>query len=165
MDGYSEIAPKELQKQVKASGNGEYNLIKCVRCHHHAHQDMKQQCVLLRFWHLNSQPNSTIFWNRQLRAQDTLRSASNKKSIRWMFCLRMRVNDASDYQWRVRLSTEKNCFGDRILYSGGGGRGNGALWQFYPTTEESLKNALPDREARLVSSAPSILSQCFHSFQ
>jgi hypothetical protein len=26
---------KELQKQRKASGNGEYNLIKYVRCHHH----------------------------------------------------------------------------------------------------------------------------------
>jgi hypothetical protein len=33
--------------------------------------------------------------------------ASNKKSIRWIFCLRARVNDASDYQWGVRLSTEK----------------------------------------------------------
>jgi hypothetical protein len=34
MDEYSAIAPKEL-KQRKASGNGEYNLIKYVRCHHH----------------------------------------------------------------------------------------------------------------------------------
>ena len=48
---------------------------------------------------------------RTLRAQDTLGSASNKKSIRWMFCLRARVNDASDYQWGVRLSTEKNWAG------------------------------------------------------
>jgi hypothetical protein len=61
MDGYYEIAPKVLQKQIKASGNGEYNLIKYVRCHHHAHQDMKPQCVLLRFWQRNSHPNSTIF--------------------------------------------------------------------------------------------------------
>jgi hypothetical protein len=60
-------------------------------------QDMKPQCVLLRFWHLN-QP---IFWNYQLRAQDTLGSASNiKKSIRWMFWLRVRVNDV---QWRRQL--------------------------------------------------------------
>jgi hypothetical protein len=55
---------------------------------------------------LASQPSITIFWDYQLRAQDTLRSASNKKSIRWMFCLRARVNEASDYQWGVRLSTE-----------------------------------------------------------
>jgi hypothetical protein len=40
VNGYSAIAPKRvtknrLQKQRKASGNGEYNLIKYVRCHHH----------------------------------------------------------------------------------------------------------------------------------
>ena len=52
MDGYSAIAPKELQKQRKASGNGEYNLIKYVRCHHHTRY-MKPQCVLLRYWYLN----------------------------------------------------------------------------------------------------------------
>jgi hypothetical protein len=44
---------KELQKQRKSCGNGEiYNLIKYVRCDHGT-QDMKPQCVLLRFWNLN----------------------------------------------------------------------------------------------------------------
>ena len=30
-----------------------------------------------------------------------------------------------------------------IAYYAGGGQGKWALWQFCPTTEESLKNALP----------------------
>jgi hypothetical protein len=101
-------------------------------------QDMKPQCVLLRLWHLN-QP---IFWNYHLRAQDTLGSASNiKKSIRWMFWLRVRVNDVSDYQWGVRLSNGKKIL-RRSHTMLGGGQGKWALWQFCPTTEESLKNAL-----------------------
>ena len=41
---------KLLQKQRKASGNGEYNLIKYVRMSDViTTQDMKPQCVLLRF--------------------------------------------------------------------------------------------------------------------
>ena len=51
MDGYSAIAPNKLQKRRKAIGNGEYNLIKYVRCI--TTQVMKPQCVLLRYWYLN----------------------------------------------------------------------------------------------------------------
>jgi hypothetical protein len=36
-----------------------------------------------------------------------------------------------------------HTFGDRIL-SWGGGQGKWAFWQFCPTTEKSLKNALDD---------------------
>ena len=46
---------KELQKQRKASGNGEYNIIKYVRYHHHTRY-MKAQCVRTcpaQSWHLN----------------------------------------------------------------------------------------------------------------
>jgi hypothetical protein len=67
-------------------------------------------CTLCPAQILTSQPNNTTFWNHRLRAQEAKthwEGASNKKSIRWMFCLRARVNDASDYQWGVRLSTEK----------------------------------------------------------
>ena len=39
------------------------------------------------------------------------------------------------------LRYSAHTFGDRIL-SWGGGQGKWALWQFCPTTEESLKNAL-----------------------
>ena len=84
MDGYSAIAPeeiamffqnygiennetykelqkqrKELQKTVtkfkKASGNGEYNLIKYVRCHHHNVSTMCPAQIL------TTQPINTIF--------------------------------------------------------------------------------------------------------
>jgi hypothetical protein len=39
------------------------------------------------------------------------------------------------------LRYSAHTIGDRIL-SWGGGQGKWALWQFCPTTEESLKNAL-----------------------
>jgi hypothetical protein len=51
---------------------------------------------------LASQPSNTIIWNHQLREQNTFGSASNKKTIRWMFCLRARVNDPFNYQWGVK---------------------------------------------------------------
>ena len=43
---------------------------------------MKPQRVLLRFWHLNQAIQYFEIANWQLRAQDTLGSASNKKNIR-----------------------------------------------------------------------------------
>jgi hypothetical protein len=46
------------------------------------------------------------------------------------------------------LRYSAHTFGDRIL-CWGGGQGKWALWQFCPTTEESLKNAL-DYDSRLV---------------
>ena len=43
------------------------------------------------------------------------------------------------------------CFNDRILFLGGGeGKENGPFWQFCPTTEESLKNALEVCKEELV---------------
>ena len=71
-----------------------------------ATQDVKPQCVLLRFWHLNQAIQYFEITNCVRKTH--WEGASNKKSIRWMFCLRARVNDASDYQWGVRLSTGKN---------------------------------------------------------
>jgi hypothetical protein len=42
-----------------------------------------------------------------------------------------------------RLRYSAHTFGDRMrIYYAGGGQGKWALWQFCPTTEESLKNAL-----------------------
>jgi hypothetical protein len=75
---------------------------------------MKPQCVLLRFWHLNQptkQYNIKYFEITNCVRKTHWKGASNKKSIRWICCLRARVNDASDYQWGVRLSTEKICAG------------------------------------------------------
>jgi hypothetical protein len=40
------------------------------------------------------------------------------------------------------LRYSAHTFGDRILSWRGGHAGKWALWQFCPTTEESLKNAL-----------------------
>jgi hypothetical protein len=40
------------------------------------------------------------------------------------------------------LRYSAHTFGDHILSWGGGGQEKWALWQFCPTTEESLKNAL-----------------------
>jgi hypothetical protein len=57
MDGCSAIAPKELQKQRKACGNGEYNLIKYVRCHHHTRYEATTYPAQI----LESQPSNTIF--------------------------------------------------------------------------------------------------------
>jgi hypothetical protein len=48
---------KELQKQRKASGNGEYNLIKYVGCHHHIRYEATMCPALI----LASQPSNTIF--------------------------------------------------------------------------------------------------------
>ena len=74
-----------------------------------ATQDMKPQCVLLRFWHLNQAILTILFWNHQLRAQDTLASASNKKSIRWMFCLRARA------MMRPTINEESDCLRKKYL--------------------------------------------------
>ena len=42
-----------------------------------------------------------------------------------------------------RLRYSAHTFGDRMrIYYAGGGQEKWALWQFFPTTEESLKNAL-----------------------
>jgi hypothetical protein len=53
----------------------------------------------------SKQYNQTVLKSTIACARHT--GASDKKSIRWIFCLRARVNDASDYQWGVRLSTGK----------------------------------------------------------
>jgi hypothetical protein len=75
VDGYSAIAPediamffqnygiennetyKQLQKQRKASGNGEYNLVKFVRCHRHT----RYEATMCPAQILTSQPSNTIF--------------------------------------------------------------------------------------------------------
>jgi hypothetical protein len=100
------ILQSELQKTVTKAkkskweiGNGEYNLIKYVRCLHHTRCPVQ----ILTF-----QPSNTDFEITNCVRKTHRKGASNKKSIRWIFCLRARVNDASDYQWGVRLSTEKN---------------------------------------------------------
>jgi hypothetical protein len=97
----------ELPKGRKASGNGEYNLIKYIRRHHHT----RYEATMCPARILASQPSNTIL-NILKSPCNCVRKthwegASNKKSIRWIYCLRARVNDASDYQWGVRLSTEK----------------------------------------------------------
>jgi hypothetical protein len=56
---------------------------------------------------LTSQPSNTDFEITNCVRKTHWEGASNKKSIRWIFCLRARVNDASDYQWGVRLSRGK----------------------------------------------------------
>jgi hypothetical protein len=75
-----------------------------------------------------------------------------------MFCFRARVNDASDYI--LTINDESDCLRKKIAsaityYLGGGGGGggeeNGPFWQFYPTTEESLKNALPHVTSHVTS--------------
>ena len=51
---------------------------------------------------------------------------------------------------RPTINDESDCLRKKIASAiayyigggGGGGRGKWALWQFYHTTEESLKNAL-----------------------
>ena len=48
---------KLLQKQRKASGNGEYNLIKYVRCHHHT----RYEATMCPAQILTSQPSNTTF--------------------------------------------------------------------------------------------------------
>jgi hypothetical protein len=88
---------------------------------------MCPQCVLLRFWQLNQ--SIQYFEITNCVRKTHWERASNKKSIRWIFCLRARVNDASDYQWGVRLSTEKKfaappfhfCAPPRIASWGGRG--------------------------------------------
>jgi hypothetical protein len=92
---------------------------------------------------LNSQPNNTIFLNRQLRAQDTLRTASNNKSIRWMFCFRARVNDASDYI--LTINDESDCLRKKIAsaityYLGGGGGGGARKMGPFGSFTPPLKN-------------------------
>ena len=71
VDEYSAIAPEDiamffsklwnykklLQKQRKASGNGEYNLIKYVRCHHHT----RYEATMCPAQILTSQPSNTTF--------------------------------------------------------------------------------------------------------
>jgi hypothetical protein len=73
---------KQLQKQRKASGNGEYNLIKYVGCHHHT----RCEATMCPAQILTSQPSNTILnilKSPLLRAhEDTWEGASNKKSTR-----------------------------------------------------------------------------------
>jgi hypothetical protein len=74
VDGYSAIATediamffqnygiennetyKQLQKQRKANGNGEYNLVKFVRCHRHT----RYEATMCPAQILTSQPSNTI---------------------------------------------------------------------------------------------------------
>jgi hypothetical protein len=75
VDGYSAIAPK-------ASGNGEYNFIKYVRCHHHT----RYEATMCRAQILASQP-SAIAIQSDFEITNCVRKthwegASNKTSIR-----------------------------------------------------------------------------------
>jgi hypothetical protein len=96
---------KRVTKARKASGKGEYNWIKYVRCHHHTRYEATM-CPA-HIWHLNQAILSILKSIPIARATHTGKRRSNKKSIRWMFCLRAWVNDASHYLWGVRLSTGK----------------------------------------------------------
>jgi hypothetical protein len=83
VNGYSAIAPKrvtkkQLQKQRKASGNGAYNLIKYVRCHHHTRCEATMCPVQI----LTSQPSNTDFEITNCVRNTYWEGASNKKSIR-----------------------------------------------------------------------------------
>jgi hypothetical protein len=102
---------KQLQKQWKASGNGECNLIKYVRCHHHT----RYEATMCSAQILTSQPSNTILILRAIQScvrKTHWEGAFNKKSISWIFFIRARVNDASDYPMRSPTAYgEKNCKG------------------------------------------------------
>jgi hypothetical protein len=73
---------KQLQKQRKTSGNGEYNLVKFVRCHRHT----RYEATMCPAQILASQP-SNILKIQYFEITNCVRKthwegASNKKSIR-----------------------------------------------------------------------------------
>jgi hypothetical protein len=79
-----------------------------------------------------------------------------------MFCLRARVNDASDYQWGVRLSTEKKFASPRLA-------GAVALILAHPGSGLALlvqhRSSVPKQTAaeRALSKVPFWVFRCMHS--